>query len=245
MKKMIILIFVACFLFQCSAETACPNCGYMGNNNDASFCGKCGKSLSQIIVCKYCEFANSPDNTFCNSCGRRLTSNVVEAKYLCDIDTLSTKGKYRTSHYCENMWYRWQDKEINKDMKGNIYEHVIFPFYSIMDFNPFEVHSNSETYATYYLDNKYTKLTGVLFLPYRNRGVDKPDIASKFKVYGDDVLLYEAPQFKTGSFNPVEIDVDITGITVLKVEIDGLNREVYLGDESYYPMVCAADLKVQ
>jgi len=67
-----------------------------------------------------------------------------------------------------------------------------------------------------------------------------------FKVYGDGTLLYEAPSFVRGSTNPVEINVDITGVSELRIVMLGIAAfdTGWPGMYDWEPMVCAANLTI-
>lgn len=50
-------------------ENFCPACG-ASNNEENSFCGKCGKALKK--TCPKCGKSAPADNAFCGNCGEKL-----------------------------------------------------------------------------------------------------------------------------------------------------------------------------
>lgn len=102
-----------------------------------------------------------------------------------------------------------------------------------------------EGFVEYFLNCKYNELTGTLYLPYVSHAIDSPTVQSMFKVYGDGKLLYEAPTFKKGTFLPVKINVNVSGVSTLKIVMLGIWRENDgWGMFSDDPMICASDLTV-
>ena len=51
----------------------CPSCVHE-NADDASFCGSCGRSLSEEVVCGDCGRPVPTGERFCQGCGNRPTS---------------------------------------------------------------------------------------------------------------------------------------------------------------------------
>ncbi len=56
----------------------CPSCD-TENPPDATFCGKCGSSLSQELSCSNCGRVNPFEVKFCHGCGQRLDQAVSPA----------------------------------------------------------------------------------------------------------------------------------------------------------------------
>jgi len=67
-------------------------------------------------------------------------------------------------------------------------------------------------YVAYKLDSAYTRLTGILGI--RVKGLTGK-YTDKMIIYGDDRVLYESPYF-TKTDAPLDVDIDITGVDVLK-----------------------------
>jgi len=85
--------------------------------------------------------------------------------------------------------------------------------------------SSWEEYKT---NGMYKKLKGKIILNY-----DKRDSSSvgRFKVYGDDLLLYNSPEITKG-VEPVDFDIDLEGVLKLKVEFLGISETQIWGAES-------------
>lgn len=137
-------------------------------------------------------------------------------------------------------------ESITTDVQGNTYpqESVFYPIGGTLA----SYYSKSEDDGSieYYINGKYSTLTGTLYLPYVSRGMDSPTVPSTFKVYGDGVLLYEAPTFTKGVTEPVNISVNISNVMELKIVILGVWTENGDWPGQYWrnPMVCAANLTV-
>ncbi len=99
---------------------------------------------------------------------------------------------------------------IQKDVKdnlGNSYN------YGISVVSPdWAINGGSQTY---YINGEYSKMKGKYILSYKNRNTS---VESRFKVYGDEKLIYNSPVM-TGGVKPVDFDIDLTGVLELKIEI--------------------------
>lgn len=91
--------------------------------------------------------------------------------------------------------------------------------------------ATERNYNTYFVNNNYTKLQGVLFMDEEDRDYNH---TTSFKVYGDDKLLYSA-SIKGGDA-PINVSVDISGVKSLRVEMhDGYTGpHAYFGDAAVY-----------
>ncbi len=152
--------------------------------------------------------------------------------------------------FLEDMDYYSKDEYVafentsayNKDVLGNTYScKILYPTGDglIMDHATNERDGEIE----YLLNGEYKTLTGTLYLPYECRAVEEPTVPSLFKVYGDGKLLYTAPDFRKGTIKPVEINVDISDVMVLKIAILGIWSYGW-GWHVKEPMICAANLAV-
>ncbi len=108
-----------------------------------------------------------------------------------------THGNHKLSTY-QNM----------ADNMGNTYG-TSFITYSL---------SSSETYD---IGAQYNRLQGTVAL---NKSSAGSRYLGYLRIYGDERLLYE--QEINGSFKPQQVDIDITGVTDLKIEMDA---SMYLG----------------
>ncbi len=99
---------------------------------------------------------------------------------------------------------------------------------------------------TFQLNSKYSTLTGTVFRPYITLSAYEWRKDGEVRIYGDGVLIYEAPKVTKDFYDPVDFSVDITGLRELKIYISG--RCIDLDKNNYahfYPAVCLADLMVQ
>lgn len=100
--------------------------------------------------------------------------------------------------------------EILTDNAGNVYKNYWYP--------------ESED-TTYLLNYKYSKFKGTFYLRHDSKDYHH---ASRMLVYGDGNLLYESDKLTAGSM-PIEFDVDVSNVAVLKIEYQSLedNNEDY------------------
>lgn len=77
--------------------------------------------------------------------------------------------------------------------------------------------TQDENSVEYSLNGKYKSIKGTVCVPY----VDRKNTNEKVvKIYGDDKLLFTSKTLTAGS-QPENIDLDLKGVAVLKIEIDG------------------------
>ncbi len=104
--------------------------------------------------------------------------------------------------------------------------------------------SGDNTYVVYYLNAEYSTLTGTLYRPYCTLKFDT-DWTSTVQIYGDGVLLYETSEITSDTYEPLDFEVDITGVREMKIVMSGTLREAvsgWIGLYDDYPRVCAANL---
>ena len=88
--------------------------------------------------------------------------------------------------------------------------------FGVEHYNSYEIHTSGDddAYVTYRTDGKYNHLRGTFFLLYEYKSSDKE---RKFRVYNDDnQIIYTANI--THASDPVDFDIDISGIKNLKLE---------------------------
>ena len=87
-----------------------------------------------------------------------------------------------------------------------------------------------ENWQEYKLNGKYKKFQARVVLNYDYRSQISDDVL--VKIYGDDILLYMSPIMSAGQ-EPVDIELDITDVDILRVSIVGENM-VRLVDGTLY-----------
>lgn len=108
-------------------------------------------------------------------------------------------------------------EETEKDNLGNTQKNVVYGSFN----------------RTYKIE-AFSRMTGVLFQKYEHRS-DLNYFDSSFIVYGDDKLLYR--EKITGGMEPIEFDIDLTGITEIQVVFKsstGYNFPAALGNVGLY-----------
>ncbi len=98
-----------------------------------------------------------------------------------------------------------------------------------------EIHSHciDECFTrTYKLNARYSKISGVIFQKYDKRSWPI-DIINKLEIYGDGKLLYcYKPDKTVRGFDPIGFDVDLSGVTELKVVFKSYYNELgFFGHE--------------
>lgn len=94
----------------------------------------------------------------------------------------------------------------------------------------------------YYLDSKYSKLTGTIYVPDASKSASSLGYTTpSVRIYGDGALLYEKVGL-TRKDKPVDFTADISNVEFLSIEIEG---GWYRGDGSgQVPLNCVANLAV-
>lgn len=134
-------------------------------------------------------------------------------------------------------------KKVYTDVSDNVYDSqtVIAPKRS-----SYRDKTEDDSYVSYYLNSEYSTLTGVLYRPYDSLSCTSVwKNAPVIKIYGDGILLYEAPSIDQNTFEPISLNVNVTGVRELKI----VNFGVWNGNdsgnvfyESYHPMACLAEM---
>ncbi len=134
-------------------------------------------------------------------------------------------------------------KKIYTDVSNNVYDSqtVIAPMCS-----SYRDKTEDDSYVSYYLNSEYTTLTGVLYRPYDS--LSCTSVWKKtpvIKIYGDGILLYEAPSITQNTFDPISLNVNVTGVRELKIVNFGIwtetdNFDIY--SKCYHPKVCLAEM---
>ena len=128
-----------------------------------------------------------------------------------------------------------------KDVSGNTYaSEGVICIYTWMYYE-----DNKDTEITYFLNAEYDVLTGTLYRPYVTLSCESQWNSDGFlKVYGDGVLLYTG-KITQKSFDPISLNIDVSGVRELTIDLDGSWYGTNsLGGSFYYPKCSVADLHV-
>lgn len=101
-----------------------------------------------------------------------------------------------------------------KDTMGN---HYNSGFYGSFTRSGWDSHPDGECSLTWDIGGEYNKLTATGIVLDSSKG--SSSVAS-FKIWGDGILLYEKDNI-TSDTKPYQIEIDITGVTDLKLEMYG------------------------
>ena len=124
-----------------------------------------------------------------------------------------------------------------KDVEGNLY---VAAETLVANDNVFY----SDGSAEFFLNDAYSKLDFTLYMPEEAFSGDEVVAAQYFKVFGDDKLLYEAPKIDKDNYKAFDVSVNVSGVKVLRIELQGLYRKYYGIDHFDYPIVAATKLYV-
>lgn len=130
------------------------------------------------------------------------------------------------------------------DANGNVYDAatVIQP-----KIGTYEDPKTDEMYVIYNLNFNYSTLSGTIYRTYHSLSSTRT-WANKTtcKIYGDDVLLYEAPNFTKETYDPVVFSIDVTGVRNLKIVMNGVwTQPSGWFYDIYYPKICMAEATLQ
>lgn len=108
--------------------------------------------------------------------------------------------------------------------------------------------TEDEADVLYNLNFKYSTLTGTIYRPYSSLSCENEwNVATSVKIYGDDALLYEAPNITKNTYDTIEFEIDVTGVRNLKIVMLGVWAEPtgWVSLYSWNPKVCMAELTLQ
>lgn len=131
--------------------------------------------------------------------------------YLNDLDYFNMQAKLKMSK-----------STVVKDNLGNSY-----------NISMKAQQGNKTQWIEYIIDGQYSKFKGRLIVPYELRTTT---YTGYIQVFGDDKLLYTSPTM-TGGVEPVDFEVDITGVLKLKLEFNGASYFNIHGDIHEYMIV--------
>ena len=122
------------------------------------------------------------------------------------------------------------ESKFCEDINGKTYDykHTLVSYTIWKEDNPF---------ISYYLNCKYDILTFTMFMPRDCLPFTSFYIEPYFRVYGDDILIYEAPRIDKEHNAPFDVTLDVSGVRVLRVEMGGLYGYL-LGDKA--PCIAAS-----
>ena len=107
--------------------------------------------------------------------------------------------------------------------------------------------SDDESCVSYYINQKYSTLTGRCFRQFYSLKIDSDkEYRGYIKIYGDGVLLYSSPEITKTTFDPIDFSVDVRGVRELKIVARGTWRFPDGGGcYDYYPIVGVTGLMLQ
>lgn len=118
---------------------------------------------------------------------------------------------------CFNSKVGFSRESSAKDNMGNTYHDVVKLGYS-------------RGFEEYKINGRYQKIKGRMILGYEDKSKKG---CTWVKIYGDGKLLYTSPDFTAG-VEPVDFEVDLTGVLTLKIERDYKASLGDYGDPNVY-----------
>lgn len=160
--------------------------------------------------------------------------------YLLDTDYIK-KASYLALYPADH----WQYGELSSDVDGNSYSgNIIYPIGGTLASQ--KATSEDDSYISFYLNSAYNSLTGTIYRPYGTLSCkDTWEGSTTIKIYGDGVLLYEAPNITQSTYSPIALDVNVKGVRELKIVMLGVWTSTegnWIGQYSRYPKACMANL---
>lgn len=135
----------------------------------------------------------------------------------------------------------------SKDVNGIEYNAntVIYPTGGSL--NTQVASTEDESYVLYNLNFGYSTLTGTIYRPYKSLSSESEWSATTVKIYGDDALLYEAPNITKNTYDAIRFEIDVAGVRNLKIVMLGVWTEStgWPGMYSRNPKVCMAEVTLQ
>lgn len=137
-------------------------------------------------------------------------------------------------------------KNFYCDVEENSYSgNVIYPSGGTLASQ--KASSEEDSYISYYLNKKYDTLTGTIYRPYGTLSCKTVwENPTTIKIYGDDVLLYEAPNITQETYSPIDFEIDVSGVRELKIVMLGVWTEDgdWPGQYTRLPKACMTNLIV-
>jgi hypothetical protein len=122
----------------------------------------------------------------------------VETVRLYDLNFLSERG---------GSWHISERIQVNT---GSYYNHFIGRNVLFRD---------SISSRDYFLNNEYISFSGIICLSFDHRSTWR---IALIRLYGDDKLLYTSNNITAG-FLPQNFEIDVTGVTILRIEVQHNN----------------------
>lgn len=178
----------------------CLKCGARNNGNFCTICGEPKPHVSKGWICSRCGTTCEDSYKFCPNCGEpRSAGGTTSARVsLDDLKAYAQKNGGLKSYTNE------------KDILGNIYD---WAFLSYM------VKRQSYTWD---IGRKYTKLYATVAVSAISGHNEREEGKGHVYIYGDDRLLFDSGDIAV-DMKSYPIEVDISGVTDLKIEMNGGN----------------------
>lgn len=183
-------------------------------------------------------YNNSYDNSYAEESSDSDSSNSSPATV-----SMLDDMEYIKKTSCLTLYPATDSKYFFYDVEENSYSgNVIYPSGGTLSSQ--NSVSEDDSYISYYLNKKYSTLSGTIYRPYGSLSCTYTwSNPSTIKIYGDDVLLYEAPNITQDTYSPIDFEVDVNGVRELKIVMLGVWTEsTWPGQHSKYPKACMANL---
>lgn len=160
-----------------------------------------------------------------------LVNDKLDALYELYQSALAQSWKDIT-HYIPNSGVATNFSSAS-DYYGNVYQGDLIKLYTfwMYEYPPLEIIPNK----------KYTNFAVTLFPDSDFREANEP----RLKIYGDDILVYDSGNIEQKT-KAVKIDIDITSVEVLKIDLTDKNgnSDIWLQDATFYRKLTEDDIKI-
>ena len=199
--RLMILGVLLCISCIATAESwVCPKCSLQNNGNFCTNCAEPKPQVSKEWICSRCGETCEASFKFCPNCAepRPVNSRESVRVSLDELKAYSQKNGGLISYTHQ------------KDILGNTYN---WAFYS------YRIKMQSYTWD---IGRKYSKLNAVVAVSDSSGHYEREEGKGHIYIYGDDRLLFDSGNIAVDT-KSYPIEVDISGVTDLKIEMCGGN----------------------
>jgi len=143
----------------------------------------------------------------------------------------------------------YTSSSIYTDANGRTYDssNLIYPLPDGSSLASETPDGENEAYVQYNLNYAYSTLSGVVFRTYGSLSAQPWTQPTTVRIYGDDVLLYEAPGYTSDMYDSVAFTVDVSGVRNLRIVVMGrwVQDSGWVGLYDRQPKVCLGELMLQ
>lgn len=140
--------------------------------------------------------------------------------------------------------------KIYTDVNEIVYDtaNLIYPKIEYSALASSKPNTDDDSAVVYQLNYNYRTLSGTVFRPYASlSSTTEWKVKGNVKIYGDGLLVYKSPEITQSTYDPIDFEIDVSGIRELKIIITGRwgADSGWYGLYDIYPKVCLGNLMLQ